>query len=132
MPETNITSEVEPADAALRLGRFDDEAKETAASAGVFRKAPGTCHPEFAFIPEGSRRRVPALRINCESSGFERIVFVLYPGGITDISRGLSEATPPDSDAKKIVLHPGGMTDEAVWSEVGWTIQRGTDHSRVR
>jgi hypothetical protein len=27
---------------------------------------------------------------------------VLYPGGITDISRGLSEATPPDRDAKKV------------------------------
>ncbi len=41
---------------------------------------------------------------------------MLYPGGITDISRGLSEATPPDRDAKKVGLHPGGMTDEAVWS----------------
>jgi hypothetical protein len=36
VPKTGITSEVEPADAALRLGRFDAEAKETAATAGVF------------------------------------------------------------------------------------------------
>ncbi len=26
---------------------------------------------------------------------------MLYPGGITEISRGLSEATPPDSEAKE-------------------------------
>jgi hypothetical protein len=36
VPETNITSEVEPADAAPRLGRFDAEAQKTAAIAGVF------------------------------------------------------------------------------------------------
>jgi hypothetical protein len=36
VPETKITREVEPADAAPRLGRFDAEAEKNAAIAGVF------------------------------------------------------------------------------------------------
>jgi hypothetical protein len=52
---------------------------------------------------------------------------MLYPGGITEISRGLSECdTPGSRHERKFVLHPGGMTDEAASSGVNVMIPTRT------
>jgi hypothetical protein len=58
--------------------------------------------------------------------------FVLYPGGITEISRGLSEATPPDRDAKKD-RSSSRRDDRRGGLERGWmTIQTRTSPERRR
>jgi hypothetical protein len=37
----------------------------------------------------------------CDPSRGQEDASMLYPGGITEISRGLSEATPPDRDTNE-------------------------------
>ena len=49
-----------------------------------------------------------------------------YPGGMTEISRGLSECDTPGSKTIKSFFHPGGMTDEAAGLGGDVTMQMGS------